>query len=339
MKEDEEYKMQDLDELYGYMWLKTDVTNINVDIFVDDGEAYIRDNHVPLLFVRNGNGREITEFIPISISESPIILDKSIVIKIGSYIIYQIIEFIKMNFQTLMALANRIISAEDFVSALNMEKNSKYKVGDWVKFISEQPSVYLSRYADGDCKIEKEEHIGVIKNVHEIMKGWYSYAIETIPVPWLCDIQERDINQKLSDEQIKVIKEKYNDVISPVWDLHDKYDEIKIYEGGRINYYLAKKNGKFGILDANGNEIAPIIMDEVHEMIDMDGCIPLVKDGKWGLVHFYNYVAPIYDKMEIWSEEYVKVWLNGVQGWLDDEGKFTVDESKAYIGSWYDIDK
>ena len=51
MKEDEEYKMQDLDELYGYMWLKSDVTNINADIFVDDGEAYIRDNHVPLLFV------------------------------------------------------------------------------------------------------------------------------------------------------------------------------------------------------------------------------------------------------------------------------------------------
>ena len=88
-----------------------------------------------------------------------------------------------------------------------MGKNSKYKVGDWVKFISELPSVYLSRYAVGDCKIEKEEHIGVIKNVYEIMKGWYSYAIETIPVPWLCHIDEGDIKQKLSEEQIKVIKE------------------------------------------------------------------------------------------------------------------------------------
>lgn len=339
MNEGEEYKMQDLDELYGYMWLKPDVTNINVDIFVDDGEAYIRDNHVPLLFVRNGNGREITEFIPISISESPTILDKGIVIKIGSYIICQIILFIKVNFQTLMALANGKINAENFVSAVKYGKNSKYKVGDWVKFISEQPSVYLSRYADGDCKTEKEEHIGVVKNVYEIMKGWYSYIIETIPVPWLCDIEERDIKQKLSDVQIKEIKEKYKGVISPVWDLYDKYDEIKIYEGGRLNYYLARKNGKFGILDANGNEIAPVIMDEVHEMIDIDGCIPLVKDGKWGLVHFGLYVEPIYDKMEIRSEEYVKVWLNGTQGWLDDEGKFTIDESKAYIGSWCDIDK
>ena len=49
IKEGSEYKLQDLDELYGYMWLKPNDTNINADIFVDDGEAYIRDNHVPLL--------------------------------------------------------------------------------------------------------------------------------------------------------------------------------------------------------------------------------------------------------------------------------------------------
>ena len=122
MKEGEEYKMQDLDELYGYMWLKLDVTNIDADMFVDDGEAYIRDNHLPLLFVRNGNGREITEFIPISISKTPTILDKDIVIKIDSNVIKQIIGFIKVNYETLMALANGKVSVENFVSALRNEK-------------------------------------------------------------------------------------------------------------------------------------------------------------------------------------------------------------------------
>jgi hypothetical protein len=87
------------------------------------------------------------------------------------------------------------------------KKNSMYKVGDWVKFISDQPSVYLSRYADGNSIIRKEEHIGVIKNVYDIKKGWYSYAIETMPVQWLCHVDEGDIKQKLSEEQIKVIKE------------------------------------------------------------------------------------------------------------------------------------
>ena len=138
---------------------------------------------------------------------------------------------------------------------------------------------------------------------------------------------------------LTVFKPIIRQLTAPVWDLHDLYDEIRIYEGGRLDYYLAKKNDKYGILDFHGNEITPIIMDEVHEMIDIDGCIPLEKDGKWGLVHLYDYVAPIYDKMVICSEEYVEVWLNGVQGWLDINGPFTQDESKAYIGSWYDFDK
>lgn len=125
MIERTEYKLQDLDELYGYMWLKPDVTNINVDIFVDDGEAYIRDNHVPLLFVRNGIGREITEFIPISISETPTILDTSIVINIDLNIIKQIICFIKVNTKTLMDMANGKISSNDFVSALVLAEEQK----------------------------------------------------------------------------------------------------------------------------------------------------------------------------------------------------------------------
>ena len=128
----------------------------------------------------------------------------------------------------------------------------KYRIGDRVIFISDEPSLYACRYAEGHYKIEKVKYIGVIRNVHPIMKGMCLYTIETIPpLRWIC----------------------------------------------------------------------------------------LVKDGKWGLVHFYNYVEPIYDRMEIRSEEYVKVWLGDVQGWLDSHGKFTCDESKAFMGSWCDFEK
>lgn len=125
MTEKTEYKLQDLDELYGYMWLKPDVTNINADIFVDDGEAYIRDNHVPLLFVRNGLGREITEFIPIAISETPTILDDSITIGIDTNIIKQVMDFIKVNIYTLMAMADEMVSTNDFVSKLKLHDVKK----------------------------------------------------------------------------------------------------------------------------------------------------------------------------------------------------------------------
>jgi hypothetical protein len=121
IKEGSEYKLQDLDELYGYMWLKPNDTNINADIFVDDGEAYIRDNHVPLLFVRNGKGREVSEFIPISISETPTILDNTITINIDTNTINMIMEFIKVNAETLLTMANGKVSADDFVSALKIK--------------------------------------------------------------------------------------------------------------------------------------------------------------------------------------------------------------------------
>lgn len=201
----------------------------------------------------------------------------------------------------------------------------KYRIGDRVIFISDEPSLYASRYAEGHYKIEKIKYIGVIRNVHPIMKGMYLYTIETIPpLRWICLVYEEEIMEKLADSFVKKMSE---------------YDEVSIYEGARIDYYRAEKNGKYGIIDSEGNELTPIIMDEIHEMIDPDGCIPLVKDGKWGLVHFYNYVEPIYDRMEIRSEEYVKVWLRDEQGWLDIHGQFTRDKSQAFIGSWYDFEK
>lgn len=93
-----------------------------------------------------------------------------------------------------------------FVENLLDYWNSKYKKGDWVKFVSDQPSVYLLRYAYGDYKIKKEEHVGIIKNVHTIIKGLYLYLIETTPVHWLCNIDEGEIICKLSDEQIQAKK-------------------------------------------------------------------------------------------------------------------------------------
>jgi hypothetical protein len=105
-------------------------------------------------------------------------------------------------FQGEHRMNNRVIDEVvlPFVENLLDCRNSKYKKGDWVKFVSDQPSVYLSRYADGDSIIKKEKHVGVIKSVHTIMKGWYSYAIETTPVQWLCHVDEKDIKCKLLDE-------------------------------------------------------------------------------------------------------------------------------------------
>ena len=77
-----EYALQHPDELMGYRYLNKDKTGIDVDIFVDDGEAYKRDGHKPLLFVRNGYDKMNFEFVPISVSQTPYIMNREMKINI-----------------------------------------------------------------------------------------------------------------------------------------------------------------------------------------------------------------------------------------------------------------
>ena len=118
MEKTSNYSLQNLDELYGYMWLKPTDTNIDADIFIDDGGAYIRDGHIPLLFLRNGKERDVTEFIPISISEKPAILDKCISIKLDLCIINQTLIFIKLNEEVLLSFADNKIGVEELMLKL-----------------------------------------------------------------------------------------------------------------------------------------------------------------------------------------------------------------------------
>lgn len=59
------------EDVVEYMWLRPESTLLSYDIFVDDGGAYKRWNRPLVLLVRNGHGRNCTEFIPITISERP----------------------------------------------------------------------------------------------------------------------------------------------------------------------------------------------------------------------------------------------------------------------------
>ncbi len=85
------------EELIGYMWLHPYETMLKFDIFVDDGGSYIRDNHPLLIFVRNGIGRQCDDFIPISVSEDPKILDVYMGIDIPLDELYKIKQFIIRN--------------------------------------------------------------------------------------------------------------------------------------------------------------------------------------------------------------------------------------------------
>lgn len=126
-----EYRMDSIEELIEYMWLRPGVTCLNVDIFVDDGGSYLRHNHELLLFVRNGYKKEIDEFIPVRISTNPYLLDKTININISSDDIIAVYGFIVANRCLLHALANKAISQIDFVEQIiqtNMDNKSPNRI-------------------------------------------------------------------------------------------------------------------------------------------------------------------------------------------------------------------
>ena len=117
MKE-ETYSLTDVDELMEYMWLKPDRTGLKVDIFVDDCGSYERYGHPLLLWVRNGYGREVSEFIPFLISGQPVILNSGIDCRISEEDVVAILGFIQRNLEILVKLPADLISQIDFVESV-----------------------------------------------------------------------------------------------------------------------------------------------------------------------------------------------------------------------------
>ena len=101
-------------DLMEYMWMRPKDTGLGFDIFVDDGGAYIRHGEPLLLWVRNGNDKSVGEFIPISVSLEPQILNDTIPIRIAENDIQAVRKFIVSKLNLLQALADRKISQIDF---------------------------------------------------------------------------------------------------------------------------------------------------------------------------------------------------------------------------------
>ncbi len=116
--EEEKYSLTDVDELMEYMWLKPDRTGLKVDIFVDDCGSYERYGHPLLLWVRNGYGREVSEFIPFPISGQPVILNSGIDCRISEEDVVAILGFIQRNLEILVKLPADLISQTDFVESV-----------------------------------------------------------------------------------------------------------------------------------------------------------------------------------------------------------------------------
>ena len=83
------------DDLVEYVWLHTKNTGLYVDVFADDGEAYIRNGHPQYLYARNGYDKSVDDFIPFLVSENPRMLNSNQPVNLKKSDVEDIKRFIK----------------------------------------------------------------------------------------------------------------------------------------------------------------------------------------------------------------------------------------------------
>ena len=116
------------------------------------------------------------------------------------------------------------------------------------------------------------------------------------------------------------------------------YDRIFRYFWSNYQYFITVNGGKKGVIDTLGREIVPCEMDEIYEMMDADGCIPLRKEDKWGLV-FYNVATEvIYDDYQF-DLEMGMVKKDGEWYYIDYKGRPVKEFEKGYFLSTFDASK
>lgn len=116
------------------------------------------------------------------------------------------------------------------------------------------------------------------------------------------------------------------------------YDRIFRYFWSNYQYFITVNEGKKGVIDTLGKEIVHCEMDEIYEMIDEDGCMPLRKGDKWGLVFYDVATEVIYDDYKI-EDEMGMVKKDGEWYYIDFNGKPVTNIEHAYFQSTYDITK
>ena len=116
------------------------------------------------------------------------------------------------------------------------------------------------------------------------------------------------------------------------------YDRIFRYFWSNYQYFITVNGGKKGVIIWTGEEIVPCEMDEIYEMIDSDGCIPLRKGDKWGLVYCDIATEVIYDDYKF-DGEMAMVKKEGKWYYIDYNGQPVTDIKEACFISTYDASK
>ena len=106
------------------------------------------------------------------------------------------------------------------------------------------------------------------------------------------------------------------------------YDSIQFQDG----FYFLVKEGKFGLATSGGHVVVPAEQDEVFYPIN--DLVVFTKDGKNGFAMLAGLITEAeYDDYELMDSEYLKVFKDGVAGYIDASGNFTEDEDEMFFNA------
>ena len=106
------------------------------------------------------------------------------------------------------------------------------------------------------------------------------------------------------------------------------YDSIQFQDG----FYFLVKEGKFGLATSGGHVVVPAEQDEVFYPIN--DLAVFTKDGKNGFAMLAGLITEAeYDDYELMDSEYLKVFKDGMAGYIDANGNFTEDEDEMFFNT------
>jgi hypothetical protein len=92
------------------------------------------------------------------------------------------------------------------------------------------------------------------------------------------------------------------------------------------------KEGKFGLATSGGYVVVPAEQDEVFYPIN--DLVVFTKDGKNGFAMLAGLITEAeYDDYELMDSEYLKVFKDGMAGYIDANGNFTEDEDEMFFNA------
>ena len=141
---------------------------------------------------------------------------------------------------------------------------------------------------------------------------------------------------KLGDRVVAMQNKKWGilriDGGNGIWELKPEFDFITC-----PNHFVAcRKESKWGVLNTTTNEwLLPIELDEItlnDGFLFSNGVAFYGKDGKEGVIlSTGEFTTAIFDEIEYDIDQFIKVRIGEVWGYIDEKGLFTEDEDQAYF--------